>query len=186
MVAALGLITPLFAQPVVPAKDDPYVTAVELLKPQWFPDASYGMAVEDARDGDVATVTTTGAEFSINKATGEIECKQRIPEKRTVAKIKLPAGAMTELKLSHKSSGAAIFTGGKTTIRINGDSLLQISPGADGAITAELAFTPDYFSQYKGNFNCFDPVGGISFFDHTKQDAPKVEALNDPVKITWY
>jgi hypothetical protein len=166
-------------------KDEPAVTPVDLLQPGFFPDANFGMAVEDATDEKTPRVVTTGAEFVIDSTTATIECRQRIAKQRTVAKIQFPGKSLDNLKLAHKSSGAAIFTAGKTTIRINGDSLLQISPGESGDITATLSFTPDYFSQYLGCFNCFDPFGGISFFDHGQQDTPKVEALDDPVKITW-
>lgn len=169
-----------------PASDDPGVTAADLLQPGWFPDASYGMGVEDAKvDGAGGRVVTTGAEFIINRGAGEIECRQRIAKQRAVAKIKLPAGALDDLKLTHRSGGAAILTAGKTTIRVNGDSLLMVSPGIDGPVEAQLAFTPDYFSSHRGNFNCFDPQGGISFFNHGKAESPKVEAMSDPVKITW-
>jgi hypothetical protein len=165
--------------------DEPAVTAQDLLQPGWFPDASFGMALQSATDGDVARVITTGAEFLIDKRNGQIECKQRIAKQRTVSTIKLAQGALADLKLSHQSSGAAIFTNGKATVRINGDSLLMIKPGVDGPISAELAFTPDYFSPHKGNFNCFDPFGGISFFNHGMSESPEVQAMSDPVRITW-
>jgi hypothetical protein len=171
---------------VAPAQphDAPGVTAKDLLAPEMFPGASMGMVVDDAADGAVATVRTLGAEFLIDKAADTIECRQRIAAKRPVAKIKLPAGSLAGITLSHKSVGAAIFTG-KSTVRINGDSLVMIAPGIDGPITAELLFTPDYFSQYVGNFNFFDPVGGIAFFEHGQQPQASTQLSRDPCTVTW-
>lgn len=168
-------------------KDEPAVTATDLLQPGSFPNAAYGMALEDAQEqGDVARVRTTGAEFVIDKAKSQIECRQRIAAQRAVARISLPAGALRGLKLAHRSSGAAVLDSpAGATIRINGDSLLMIKPGVDGPITAELTFTPDYHSQFEGNFNFFDPQGGISFFDHGTRPKTQLQAATDPVRVTW-
>jgi hypothetical protein len=167
-------------------EDEPAYTAADLLKPEIFPDASYGMAVESATDGAAAAnVVTTGAEFVIDKQADAIECRQRIAAQRPVATLSFPPGTLRALKLSHNTSGAAIFTGGQTTLRINGDSLLMIQPAKSGDITASLLFTPDYFSEFKGNYNFFDPVGGISFFENGRQPQSAMRAASDPVGITW-
>jgi len=166
-------------------EDEPAVKATELLQAEMFPNASFGMAVESIQDQAVASVVTTGGEFLINKAANTIECRQRIAQKRPVSLLKFAPGVLAKLKLTHQSSGAAIFTGGGTTLRINGDSLLMIAPGVDGEIVAELLFVPDYHSEFRGNYNFFDPVGGISFFEHGRQAEPKFVASKDPVTVTW-
>jgi hypothetical protein len=102
-----------------------------------------------------------------------------------VARLKFARGTLAAVKLTHRSPGAAVFSGGGTTVRVNGDSLLMVSPGKDGEITAELAFTPDYHSEFKGNYNFFDPDGGISFFEHGRCPNAKLRALVDPVTVTW-
>jgi len=186
----LGLIPTASSQETIrtlkaDVSDEPFVTARDLIKPNWFPNAAYGMKVESVRDGETAVVTTTGAEFRINKSAGTIECKQRIGKARTVATMTLPEGVLSGLKLSHESSGAAIFSSDRTSVRVNGDSLLMIQPAADCQVAAELAFTPDYHSQYQGSFNFFDPHGGISFFDHGWQPSPTFEGVQDPVRVTW-
>ena len=143
------------------------------------------MAVQKAEDGPIARVLTTGAEFLIRKATDTIECRQRLSKQRAVAYLKFAPGTLAGIKLMHHSSGAAIFAGGGTTVRVNGDSLLMVSPGRNGEITAELAFTPDYHSEFKGNYNFFDPDGGISFFEHGRRPQSKLSAALDPVTVRW-
>lgn len=168
--------------------DAPAYSADDFFKPTLLPDASYGMQLESATDGPQARVVTTGAEFILDKAADTIECRQRIAKMRSVAKIRLPAGTLKNVTLTTKTSGAAIFTSSgeaKGAVRINGDSLLMMRAGAAGDCVAELMFTPDYHAEFKGNFNFFDPYGGISFFEHGTQPPNKLEAATDPVKVTW-
>jgi len=167
------------------AQDVPEVSPVDLLKAEIFPEAAFGMKIESIKDGAIAKVVTTGAEFSIDKNNSTIDCHQRVAAQRKVARIKLPKGMLREAKLTHQSSGAAIFEGGGTKLRINSDSLLMIQPGQNGDIVADLQFTPDFHSESKGSFNFFDPVGGISFFEHGVCPSARMNAAKDPVTITW-
>lgn len=170
------------------ANDNPAYSADDFFKPSLLPNASYGMQLESATDGPQARVVTTGGEFILDKANDTIECRQRLAKPRTVAKIRLPSGTLQNLSLTSKTGGAAIFTSpgeGKGAVRINGDSLLMMRAGSGGSAVAELAFTPDYHGEFKGNFNFFDPFGGISFFEHGNQPPNKMEAANDPVRVTW-
>ena len=155
-------------------EDAPAVTARDLLAADAFPEAQMGMTVESAVDADIAKIVTTGAEFLIDKQQVTITCSQRLAQAREVAILRLPKGTLKDLKRTHHTTGAAIFSDGKNIARINGDSLLMISCAAAGAVTAELRFTPDYHSAYLGNFNFFDPVGGISFFEHGRQPSPQL------------
>lgn len=174
-----------FGQPRAPQEEKPAVTTAELLQPGLFPDAAFGMSVEAADDGPQARVLTTGAEFLVDKANDTIECRQRIAKERTVSQLKFSNDTLAALKLTHQSSGMVIFEGAGTTVRINGDSLLMVAPRNDGPIIAELAFTPDYHAEYKGNHNFFDPYGGISFFEHGHQPASRLGADEDAVTVTW-
>lgn len=184
-VIALFLPTSLCMAAGVPADDAPAWSAQDMLKPDMFPNAQYGMAVESIEDGQVAKVVTTGAEFLIDKAKDSIECKQRIAKQRSVGVVKLAPGTLKGMKLTHKSSGAAIFSGNGSIVRINGDSMLMIQPAKDGAIKAALSFTPDYHSEFVGNYNFYDPYGGIGFYEHGKCPNSRMEVLNDPVTVTW-
>lgn len=180
------LVTTLMTTFIVAAASaGEYITARDLLSPGVFPDASFRMAVENVEDGAVAQVVTTGSVFRIRKAIDTIECDQRIPARRQVAALKLPPGSLTGIKLAHHSSGAVVFEGAGTTLRINGDSTLMIAPGQDGDIRAELAFPPDCHFGAGGNHNFFDPNGGISFFDNGDSPDPHLELENTPVTVTW-
>ena len=181
-----SLITTLVSVLVVAsASGEEYITARDLLTPKMFPDASFGMAVEGVEDGAEALVTTTGGVFRIRKAMDAIECDQRIPARRRVATLKLPPGSLRGIELIHRSSGAVVFEGAGTTLRINGDSTLMIAPGQDGDIRAELAFAPDCHFGAGGNHNFFDPNGGISFFDNGDSPEPHLELENTPISVTW-
>ena len=103
------------------------------------------------------TVITTGGVFRIRKALGTVECDQRIPARRQVAALKLPSGSLRDIELTHHSSGAVVFKGAGTTLRINGDSTLMVAPGTPGDIRAKLAFAPDCHFGAGGNHNFFDP-----------------------------
>lgn len=177
----LGILSPCTAEEFVP----PAVSMNDLLKPEMFPDAQFGMKVDSAVDGDKAVVITTGGKFVIDKKANLIECGQRIAKERSVATIKLP-GSIEAVKLTHSTSGGAIFSDGSTTIRINCDSLVMISPGVDGDITAELSFVPDYHREFFSNFNFFDPYGGISFFTAILHPGSDWYACENPVRIVWH
>ena len=129
------ITTVLSALIIATASAEEYITARDLLAPEMFPDASFGMAVEGVEDGAVAYVTTTGGVFRIRKALDTIECDQRIPAPRQVAALTLPPGSTRDIELTHHSSGAVIFEGAGTTLRINGDSTLMVAPGATTAIS---------------------------------------------------
>lgn len=182
----LCLIGVLAAVPAAIAADRPAVVAQDLLDPAMFPNGGFGLVVESASDeSDAAVVVTTGAEFRIRKADDIVECHQRIGVQRKVAVIRLPKGSAANLKLIHQSTGAAIYSGDGTTIRINCDSLLMIQPAEGGPIEAELSFTPDWHSRFKGSFNFFDPQGGISFFDHGLAPGATLAGAVDPVRVKW-
>ena len=75
-----SLITSLVSALVIAtASAEDFITARDLLAPDIFPDASFGMAVETVEDGAVTEVTTTGSVFRIRKEFDAIECDQRIP-----------------------------------------------------------------------------------------------------------
>jgi hypothetical protein len=170
---------------VAAAAAEEYITARDLLAPEMFPEASFGMAVETVEDGAVAQVTTTGSVFRIRKEFDAIECDQRIPARRQVATLKLPPGSTRGIELVHHSSGAAVFEGEGTTVRINSDSTLMVAPGQHGDIKAELSFPPDCHFGAGGNHNFFDPNGGISFFNNGNSPDPQLELESAPITITW-
>lgn len=179
------LLVPLSSCRCDTAEEKPCIGAADLLEPDMFPNAQFGMAVESAEDGPIARVITTGGEFVIDKSKDTIECKQRIAKQRTVTIIKLAKGSLKNVNITYKTSGAAIFYGNGSTVRINGDSLLMIQPVKNGSIKATLGFVPDYHSEFYGNYNFFDPDGGVSFFEHGKCPKSIMDAAKDPVTVEW-
>jgi hypothetical protein len=167
------------------AQDQPAVNAADLLAPSMFPEAQFGMEVVAADDGPTATVTTTGAVFSIDKRAGTVTCRQRIADDREVAVIRFPGRSLARLALRQQTPGMALFTGGGTTLRINGDSLLMVQPAEDGPIRASLSFAPDFHSAFQGNHNFFDPTGGISFYEHAQVRTSEVTQEEDAVAVHW-
>jgi hypothetical protein len=164
--------------------DAPAVRPRDLLSAAVFPESSFGMAVESVTEGPPARVVTTGAEFIFNQ-DDTIECRQRLVQARPLAYLCLPAGSLAKPRLRHQSPGAAIFAAGESVVRINGDSLLMVAPAVAGDIAAMLAFVPDYHAEFAGNFNFFDPNGGVSFFEHGQCGGARWDALADPVRIVW-
>jgi len=184
--AAQSAVTAQAPAPAEPKEDSRWaISATDLLHPDMLPEASMGMAVEKVDAGKKIKVVTVGAEFEIDPAGDTISASQRIPKLRKVSTITLPPGTLQDIKLDKQTSGMARLSGPGGVVRINGDSLLMIAPAKDGKINAALAFTPDYHAEYKGNFNFFDPVGGISFFEHGKHPDTTLEAADDPVRVTW-
>lgn len=181
----LSILLGLLAVGQCIAQDVPDVSAQDLLNPARFPKAQYGMSVESATNSFTSTVVTTGAEFLIKKNLNIIECYQRIGNHRLLATIRLVAGVLNNVTLTFQDTGAVIYSGGGTTVRINGDSLIMISPNKHGPLKAELAFTPDFHNTYQGNYNFFDPDGGISFFEHAKCPSTTFQAKTDPIYVTW-
>lgn len=166
------------------AEDQQY-SPQHLLSAEVLAEADMGMAVEEATDGPRAKVVTTGATFTLDKASGTIVCRQRIATERDVATLHLPAGVLRGAKLEHSTSGAAIFRSSEAVVRVNGDSLVMLQLTAGGEVRAELAFTPDFHNRFKGSFNFFDPLGGISFFEHGTEPPCVFSAAKDPVTVRW-
>ena len=166
-------------------EDEPAVSPADLLAPEVFADACFGMRVSRVEEGPVVRVTTTGAEFLLSRGSGTIECGQRIGKKRRLATIRFSSGTLEGLRLTHQSSGAAVFNAAGATVRINGDSLLMVRPTTEGGIRAELSFTPDYHSEFVGNYNFFDPHGGISFFEHGLHPGAVLVTSPAPVRVAW-
>lgn len=175
----------LAAAPAFAVEERPSVTADDLLDPAVFPDAQFGMAVTQAKDGPTAEVVTTGAVFRIDKLSDTITCRQTIAADRDVAVIRFPKGTLAQLRMEQQTGGLARFSGGGSVVRINGDSLLMVKPASSGDISARLTFRPDYQSDYQNNYNFFDPFGGISFFEHGECAESRVADQSGAVEITW-
>lgn len=64
----------------------PLMTLGDLMPPEVFPDAQFGMEVESVdAEADAITVTTTGARFVLDAAAGTLTLHQRIGEERPLA-----------------------------------------------------------------------------------------------------
>ena len=102
---ALGLVAALGAAPFPAAP-----TFQDLMDPGQFPEPQRGLVVPEAffRDG-VRRVVTTGAEITLQTATGEILLGQRIGTQRPVVRLQL-GKRLQGGRLTHSGKGFARFT----------------------------------------------------------------------------
>ena len=138
-----------------------------LLTTDDFSCSQFGMAVEDVReDGGRLTVRTTGAEFVFEPAAGTLRLRQRLGKAREAAVVSLGEGALTELKVEHRSEGAVLLSarGGDLRIRINGDSLLMLRDAAEREVSYRLGFSPLTVRQAGGNYLFLDEYGGVGSY----------------------
>jgi len=103
-------------------------TFQELMKPEMFPHAQYGMSVESAVESPGAIdIMTTGAVFHFNTARGTVTVSQRIGHSRPLAVLRLDE-PLEGARIAQKTDGLVMIEIAKpnVTIRVNCDSLLML------------------------------------------------------------
>ncbi len=134
----------------------------------------YGMKVERVEEGrDEIRVATTGAIYTINKASGEGEilCEQRIGKERLVTTLKVhrPLSALTveetndEVCIIHQSTPPTECWRG-LRIRIHADSMMSIVGDKPIKATFTGSLIPEYGVVERGNFILIDGEGGIGCY----------------------
>lgn len=122
-----------------------------------------GMRIDAVtRNGDEARVVTTGAEFVLEK-TGRIRCFQRIPQRREVARIELPAGT-PPLTLTRQNDFACIFAAKGSSLTFQGDSLAIIKAKEDVKLSVNGRFKPAYWAEKQGKWLFIDGTGGFGIY----------------------
>lgn len=122
-----------------------------------------GMKLESiVSDGAGTRVSTTGSEFQWD-GQGAVRCFQRIPQRREVAQVTLPAGDLP-LKLEQQNAFAGLFTAPGLCVTIQGDSLMIVRAERELNLNIEGMFQPVFQSEKGGNWMFADQTGGFGLY----------------------
>jgi hypothetical protein len=133
--------------------------------------------------GDEARVLTTGAEFVLTK-TGRIRCYQRIPERREVADIELPAGT-PPLRLERQNDFACGFSAQGMVVSFQGDSLVIIRADEDVKLDVTGLFKPAYQAEKQGKWLFIDGKGGFGIYPTGEKKTISPDVRQSPWAITY-
>ena len=122
-----------------------------------------GMRLERAEPTDEGiVVVTTGAELLFGK-DGVVRCFQRIPVRRELTRLTLPAGAMP-LKLGDVGDFACNISGNGIGLTVQGDSLMILRTPKGTKLSFEGLFKPAYRADKEGKWLFIDPKGGFGVY----------------------
>ena len=145
----------------------------------------FGMRLEKIAPSDNGTrVITTGTEFLLEKG-GRIRCFQRIPQRREVARIVIPPGAVP-LSLKGQTDFACLFSAPGMSLTLQGDSLVIIKADEDVKLTIQGLFKPAYQADQQGKWLFIDGQGGFGIYPtaEKKTPSPNVDARVWPIDYT--
>jgi hypothetical protein len=153
----------------------PLMTLGNLMPPEVFPDAQFGMRVESvAEDSAALTVTTTGARVVLDTAEGTITLHQRIGTERPLAVFSL-GGPISGCAVTHDGPGFARITmeSPSATLRINGDSLCLVQMHDGGAVSVKRLIEPGWHNSWQGNHIVADELGAFALYttDYTVENS---------------
>jgi len=134
-------------------------------------------SAERAEDGSVRIVTT-GARFEVAR-DGTVECYQRIPRERRVARVTMTGRVlrMTRARLSDDGYLCAIGREDEAHLEVTADSVLRVVPAGKAGITVRLAFAPEYFASEMQNFFAADYLGGCGAYMVPTRTGPALERI---------
>ncbi len=144
----------------------PLMTLSDLMPPEVFPNAQFGMRVESvAEQSGAYTVTTTGARVVLDLAAGTIALHQRIGVERPLAEIYL-GGPVSGCSVSHDGPGFAriVLESPRATLRVNGDSLCLIQLHDGGALSVKRFIEPGWHNTWQGNHIVADELGAFALY----------------------
>lgn len=169
MVALIPLALVVAEWPAAP-------TFQELMAPEMFPDAQFGMAVESVEQAaERVTIVTTGATISIDPESGVVTYAQRIGHQRSVAELHL-GGGLAGLEVTHRGSGFArvVCAEPALTLRVNGDSLVMLQCHEPLEVSVR-SLIPILWSASHHNHHLFaDEWGGFGVY--CSQSEPEMPA----------
>ena len=149
---------------VLPAAADP-IAFQDLMAPDVFPEAQFGMSVESAKaHADSFRVTTTGAEVACSPE-GVIHFRQLIGHRRRVAAIGL--GRRVEgVRLTHSGPGFVHVSveAPRVTIRVNGDSLALLHAHEPLTVRVRKAIDTAWSASFGPNHLIVDEWGGFGLY----------------------
>ncbi len=142
-------------------------TFQSLMSPMVLPAPQRGMVVEDAREGDGRLgITTTGAEMTLDIASGKAVFRQRIGVLRPVVSARLGEGFSGGAVVTHRAPGVAFvrFSGPRVDLRVNGDSLFMFHAREAVRIEVARAIPVGFEASYGSNHLLLDEFGGFGLY----------------------
>ncbi len=139
----------------------------------------FGMAVEDVQaNGQTFTVTTTGAQYVLDAATGTMSCHQRIGGEREVATVSFD-GPLGELRIARQDEEVCVLTGEELAIGFQGDSLVTIATNRELSATVTSRIGAEWFRMQAPHMMAIDQQGGFCVTPHVP-----LERETTPVTMT--
>jgi hypothetical protein len=126
--------------------------------------AQFGMKVLKIKTAPgYCKIDVTGAIFEIRPGDGRIDIYQRLPRKRTLARIIFTSARLAGLTLVKQTDGFVYLRNDDVTIRINADGILMIKTAHPSAISIAPRFVPDYRGSSAAATDCLmlDETGGL-------------------------
>ncbi len=198
----LALCLPVLLSAAAPAADalpalSPSIEADAdyLLTTADFMDAQFGMGIEavEERESQVL-VRTTGAEFAFDAAASALRLRQRLGKAREVAVASFAPGALADLRVARRGSGAVLLQarGGALQMRVNADSLLMVRDAQSLAVSCRVSLQPGTVRQQGGDFLFLDEYGGLGTYlatgspgAGTMPEDPGADYTLDADQVLW-
>ncbi|MCD6360005.1 MAG: hypothetical protein J7M38_04010, partial [Armatimonadetes bacterium] len=147
--------------------------------PDWeLPDAvifeghpsRFGMAVEHAQaDGQTFTVTTAGATYVLDAASGTMTCSQRIGAEREVASVNF-GGPLEELHIARRDAEVCVLQGETMAIGFQGDSLVTIATNRPLTATVTARIGARWLRTQEPYMMAIDEQGGFCVTPYSRPE----------------
>lgn len=139
----------------------------------------FGMAVEHAQaDGQVFTITTTGARYVLDAAAGTMSCHQRIGVEREVAMVNF-GGPLGELRIVRRDEEVCVLQGDELALGFQGDSLLTVATNRMLTANVESRIGAKHFRIQAPHMMAIDEQGGFCVTPHIQP-----ESTAEPVTVS--
>ncbi len=147
-------------------------------------DVLLGMRLEEVTQRETGiSAVVTGAEFLVDDR-GRIQCFQRIPSRREVARIELPAEVLP-LTLKQRNEFACIASSPGLTLRFQGDSLVIIKANEDVDLSFRGLFKPAYKEEKEGKWLFIDQTGGFGIYPTVKKETAAPDFNKEEWSISY-
>jgi hypothetical protein len=154
--------------------------------PKWkLPDAvifpghpsKFGMEVEGVVQTDqVFQITTTGAVFRLDAASGLLECHQRGEYERLLSTLHFNK-PIEKLKIERKNLDICVLNGENLSFGFQGDSLITIATNNPLHFSIESSIGAKHFRSTDQHLLAIDDRGGFSVMPYSRQNFNSIGSL---------